>query len=96
MKCLECEIELVQIPKKRVKQFCSSTCRSNFWQKAKRKVAENNKPENKKRILGKRNKKPHIPEQKNPLTETDAIQESAVEKMLRENREKFSKQYKKQ
>lgn len=35
-KCLNCEKELEQIPKKRQKQFCNSTCRSNYWQKSKR------------------------------------------------------------
>lgn len=37
MKCLECKKDLEQTPGKRVKQFCNSTCRSNFWQKEKRK-----------------------------------------------------------
>ena len=54
MKCLNCGETLVQIPQKRAKQFCDSTCRSNYWQKAKRKVAANNKPENKKRIEAER------------------------------------------
>lgn len=37
MKCLNCGADLVQIPKKRKKEFCDSTCRSNNWQKEKRK-----------------------------------------------------------
>lgn len=37
MKCLCCGKEVPQTPKKRVKQFCNSTCRSNYWQKEKRK-----------------------------------------------------------
>jgi hypothetical protein len=56
MKCLECSKDLEQTVGKRAKQFCNSTCRSNYWQKAKRKIKENNKPENKKRILEERNK----------------------------------------
>ena len=36
MKCKNCNKELVQIPGKRGKQFCNSTCRSNYWQKSKR------------------------------------------------------------
>lgn len=40
MKCLDCETELTQIPKKRQKQFCNSTCRSNYWQKKQRKKKE--------------------------------------------------------
>ncbi len=56
--CDECGNEILQISGKRAKKFCDSTCRSNFWQKKQRimkKVAENNKPENKKRILEERN-----------------------------------------
>ena len=37
MNCKNCDKELVQLPKKKVKEFCNSTCRSNFWQKQKRK-----------------------------------------------------------
>ncbi len=37
MECLNCSKELVQIEGKRAKQFCNSTCRSNYWQKEKRK-----------------------------------------------------------
>lgn len=40
MKCLECKKDLEQTPGKRTKQFCNSTCRSNYWQKSKRKVKE--------------------------------------------------------
>jgi endogenous inhibitor of DNA gyrase (YacG/DUF329 family) len=50
MNCLECKKEVIQTPGKRERQFCNSTCRSNYWQKAKRKIAKNNIPENKKRI----------------------------------------------
>lgn len=39
MKCPNCEKELEQIEGKRAKQFCNSTCRSNHWQKEKRKVS---------------------------------------------------------
>ncbi len=37
MECLNCKKELEQIPQKRPKKFCNSTCRSNYWQKEKRK-----------------------------------------------------------
>lgn len=37
MGCLECGKELTQTPGKRAKQFCNVTCRSNYWQKQKRK-----------------------------------------------------------
>lgn len=40
MKCLECQKEVPQTAGKREKLFCNSTCRSNFWQKAKRKNLE--------------------------------------------------------
>ncbi len=36
MKCPNCEKELVNLVGKRQKQFCNSTCRSNYWQKKKR------------------------------------------------------------
>jgi endogenous inhibitor of DNA gyrase (YacG/DUF329 family) len=55
MDCLNCKKEVLQTPGKRERQFCNSTCRSNFWQKAKRKVAQNNKPGNKKRLQKERN-----------------------------------------
>jgi len=42
MKCLNCDTELEQTEGKREKQFCNSTCRSNYWQKAKRKKKLNN------------------------------------------------------
>jgi len=52
MECLDCEKELIQIPKKRKKEFCNSTCRSNYWQKADR--AKKNegviKPKNVKKV----------------------------------------------
>lgn len=69
MKCQNCKKELKQTPGKRAKIFCDSTCRSNFWQKAKRKIDENNKPENKAKIekerivaSGKSHKKPLMPD----------------------------------
>lgn len=31
--CLNCDTPLDQVPKKRAKKFCDSTCRSNYWQK---------------------------------------------------------------
>lgn len=85
--CLNCGKELKNLPKKRVKVFCDTTCRSNYWQKVKRleaagksadeiieimrKLATNNKPENKKRIENER-QTPHSPNQeqnrKQPLT----------------------------
>lgn len=39
MGCLECGKELTQTPGKRAKLFCNVTCRSNYWQKQKRKDA---------------------------------------------------------
>lgn len=39
MGCLECGKELVQLSGKRAKQFCNVTCRSNYWQKKKRKAS---------------------------------------------------------
>jgi hypothetical protein len=38
MKCLECKKDLEQTQGKRAKQFCNSTCRSNYWQKENRKL----------------------------------------------------------
>jgi len=37
MKCPNCEKEIVQTKGKRKRLFCNSTCRSNVWQKEKRK-----------------------------------------------------------
>lgn len=34
--CLNCGSEIKQLPKKRKKIFCDSTCRSNYWQKSSR------------------------------------------------------------
>lgn len=34
--CLNCGTEIKQLPKKRKKIFCDSTCRSNYWQKSSR------------------------------------------------------------
>ena len=77
MKCLECKNDLIQTQGKRERQFCNSTCRSNFWQKAKRKVAENNKPENKKKINEARNQpKEKTTDHKNPLTFEEMMQEA--------------------
>lgn len=39
MGCLECGKKLIQTPGKRAKQFCNTTCRSNYWQKKKRQEA---------------------------------------------------------
>jgi TPP-dependent pyruvate/acetoin dehydrogenase alpha subunit len=36
MKCLNCGKEIKQLPKKREKIYCNSTCRSNYWQKSER------------------------------------------------------------
>lgn len=35
--CLNCTKQIPQTPGKRRKDFCNSTCRSNYWQKQKRK-----------------------------------------------------------
>lgn len=45
MKCLNCNSELIQQKGKREKVFCNSTCRSNYWQKAKRLEKEGVPPE---------------------------------------------------
>ncbi len=37
-KCLDCGENLVQLEGKRQKQFCGSSCRSNYWQKKKRRA----------------------------------------------------------
>ncbi len=39
MRCLECEKNLEQTEGKREREFCNTTCRSNFWQKVKRDIA---------------------------------------------------------
>lgn len=36
--CKECGEKVTQTTGKRKKEFCNSTCRSNFWQKAERKA----------------------------------------------------------
>lgn len=36
MNCLQCGKELINTPGRRPKQFCNSTCRSNYWNKAKK------------------------------------------------------------
>jgi hypothetical protein len=38
--CLECGVEIPQTKGKRKREFCSSSCRSNAWQKARRKEKE--------------------------------------------------------
>jgi len=38
--CLNCGKEIIQTPHKKIKIFCNSTCRSNYWQKEKRKSAK--------------------------------------------------------
>lgn len=45
MNCLNCDTPLEQIKGKREKQFCNSTCRSNYWQKAKRKQEKDAPPD---------------------------------------------------
>lgn len=35
--CKNCKKKIKQTPKKRQKEFCNSTCRSNYWAKKKRK-----------------------------------------------------------
>ena len=42
--CLNCGTELTQLAGKRKKVFCDSTCRSNYWQKQKRKTSTFVKP----------------------------------------------------
>lgn len=37
MNCKNCGEKLEMTPGRRQKEFCNSTCRSNFWQKEKRK-----------------------------------------------------------
>lgn len=43
--CKNCGEPLTQVLGKRIKQFCNSTCRSNFWQKQKRILQNINKAE---------------------------------------------------
>ena len=40
MGCKECDKDLAQTDGKRKKEFCNSTCRSNFWQKNRKKKKE--------------------------------------------------------
>lgn len=49
IQCKECGEVLAQTPGKRGREFCDSTCRSNYWQKAKRKL---NNPVQKKKPVG--------------------------------------------
>jgi hypothetical protein len=37
VQCKECGELLTQTPGKRLREYCNSTCRSNYWQKLKRK-----------------------------------------------------------
>ena len=37
MGCKHCKKDLEHLPGKRKKEFCNDTCRSNFWQKERRK-----------------------------------------------------------
>jgi hypothetical protein len=57
MDCPVCKKEFDEHTGRRPKKFCSDNCKVKFWN-VKKKVAENNKPENKKRILGERNATP--------------------------------------
>jgi hypothetical protein len=84
MKCLECNKEVKQTPGKREKQFCGSSCRSNFWQKAKRKIAANNKPENKKRIQKERD----APVNKNQIPQPRLLSdmEAEFQSLLKSNK----------
>jgi len=58
IECLNCGKELYNIDGKRGKKFCNSTCRSNFWQKCKRKNKENSLDKNLEEV----NKLPNIQE----------------------------------
>lgn len=49
MECPVCKKEFDEYTGRRPKRFCSDECKIKFWN-AKKKVAENIKPENKKRI----------------------------------------------
>jgi hypothetical protein len=42
MNCRDCKKYVEQTPGKRAKEFCNSTCRSNFWQKEDRKKKVSN------------------------------------------------------
>jgi hypothetical protein len=74
MNCRECKKDIEQTVGKRAKEFCNSTCRSNFWQKNKRKIAANNLPANKERILSERTT-PNKAENghKQPLTPNEVV-----------------------
>lgn len=54
MECPVCKKEFNEHTGRRPKKFCSDECKVKFWN-AKKKVALNNKPENKKRIEEERN-----------------------------------------
>jgi len=86
IKCLECNELLTQVQGKREKQFCSSTCRSNYWQKAKRRVAENNKPHNKKRILKERNTPPIISDKHKQSQPAIEEMEKQFQKLLKQKK----------
>ena len=44
MGCKHCKKDLVHLPGKRKKEFCNDTCRSNFWQKERRRKNNLAKP----------------------------------------------------
>jgi len=54
MECQVCKKDFNEKTGRRPKKFCSDECKVKFWN-AKKRVAVNNKPENKKRILEERN-----------------------------------------
>lgn len=66
MQCAECKKELEQTPGKRPKVFCNSTCRSNFWQKAKRKELAKVEVKNLNEPTG----KPKSPEKKSEINKS--------------------------
>jgi len=54
MECPICKKEFNEYTGRRAKKFCSDECKVKFWN-AQKKVIENNKPENKERIMKERN-----------------------------------------
>lgn len=61
MDCLECKKYLVQTPGKRARQFCNSTCRSNFWQKQERKKKPKQQPSARKKTEPPKQDKSELP-----------------------------------
>ena len=59
MGCKHCKKDLEHLPGKRKKEFCNDTCRSNFWQKERRK--KNNAM---KLAKGKKEPEPVVPPEK--------------------------------